>query len=280
VGYSLKFSSDERDMPVMGNIGKSELLERSRELDNFLRKKRLESFLTLSFIVFSVIVIFLIFSEDRIGLRKYLFLYSAILLFGLVVLLITRLNAGLSSRKLISYCLFKIAHDIDSGKKPRNLVRLLFDITRYTELEEIHKMDLIFEEDEIRHQQFLSNLNDFAMRLNHAAVSKNLQLIDANKLYEIAIVIFERKRDILERSGKLSHLYNNKMSFGPLPYDISVFWQSRYFRFVSYLLIYGIAFSLVCELHLVDQQNAVMGFLLASAAFLSGILRGKSGNKS
>lgn len=67
MGHSLKFLRDKRRHISHGKHRKKELLEKSREWDDLLRKERLESFLTLPFIFF------LNFTLDRILQWKKLY---------------------------------------------------------------------------------------------------------------------------------------------------------------------------------------------------------------
>ena len=123
------------------------------------------------------------------------------------------LRGTMGYRKLISYTLYKISEGIEKGNLKKKYIKLLHDKTLYDEEEEIRDYDYIFEEDELKNENFKKNINAFSFQLNHAINHKSLDKIDHKLVKQLAELIFKRDNTIVSLAKKVSNLYLPKEKF-------------------------------------------------------------------
>jgi len=145
----------------------------------------------------------------------------------------------MGDRKLISYTLYKISEGIEKGNLKKKYIKLLHDKTLYDEEEEIRDQDYIFEEDELKTENFKKNINEFSFQLNHAINHNSLDKIDPILVKQLAELIFKRDNTTVSLAKKVSNLYLSKEK---LPTTSDVIKKTLNFKPIKFVL---------CELTLI-----------------------------
>lgn len=136
-----------------------------------------------------------------------------LLFFGFGIFYKAFLRGTMGYRKSISYTLYKISEGIEQGNLKKKYIKLLHDKTLFDKEEEIMDQDYIFEEDELKNENFKKNLNEFSFQLNHAINHKSLDKIDHKLVKQLAELIFKRDNIIVSLAKKVSNLYLPKEKF-------------------------------------------------------------------
>lgn len=247
-----------------------DLLEsRSNQLDNYLKKRSIFWVVyLLGFIIYvSSFLLFILIRLDTWILFITMFIFVLILL----VFIIFFPKMGYRSR--VSFTLYKISKDLETGKLQEKLIKFLFEITKYQTEDEIKNKDVIFESNAISIEKFEYYLNEFSLKLNHAFRNKRLDKIDSIKVKQLANAIYNRQTNIISLAEDLNKTYELKEDFPSKIYSIKKIIETKVFRFIFIELFLLVILCLLYFTITQDVSILVLSFFTFSTAILQIVFK-------
>lgn len=246
----------------------NELKREDEKLDNFLR---VESFLSnLS------MIIAILFFMDYYVLIKTDFEYSPALVgFGILILvffLSMVFRPHLDQREKISYCLSRIGSNLEKGNSIRQYIEFLHEEASSEILEDVKEENLIFEDVLMSQNLFWENLRGFALELNHAEYSNNLDKIDPEAIFQLAVAIYERNQNLIELSSNLVEHYKKIRPFPTRSQNLKTLLSTKLGQLLFYESII-VLFSAMSYTFIIQNIETIFyGFCILSAPVISVIL--------